>query len=287
MTKVIKKKGLILMAAILCFAGSMKAEITPVRHETEVSQQSGKVTGTVNDNLGPVAGATVMVKGTNRGTVTDADGRFSLEGVNGGAVIQVACLGYVTQEITYSGLQSLAVTLGEDVLALDEVVVTAMGITKEAKKLGYAITTISAEELTKAGATNFASALYGKASGVRIQSVQGGVASGVSINVRGLSSLEGNTQPLVILNGVPIRNGNTGNEQQDFGSIGNNSNRVRANGLVDINPEDIESLSILKGAAATALYGSEAIGGVVNIITKERRRQTPAGYHRHDLRQFQ
>jgi TonB-linked SusC/RagA family outer membrane protein len=223
----------------------------------------------VNDDLGPVAGATVMVKGTTKGTVTDADGRFSLDGVSNGAVIQVAFMGYVTQEITYSGQQTLSITLVEDTLALDEVVVTAMGITKEAKKLGYAITTINAAELTKAGATNFASALYGKASGVRIQSVQGGAASGVSINVRGLSSLEGNTQPLVILNGVPIRNGNSGDDQKDFGSIGNNSNRVRANGLVDINPEDIESLSILKGAAATALYGSEAANGAIIITSKK------------------
>ncbi|MDR1602845.1 MAG: SusC/RagA family TonB-linked outer membrane protein [Tannerella sp.] len=269
MLKTIEKKGIILMTAALCFAGNMRADVTPVRHDADVSQQSGKVTGTVSDDLGSVAGASVIVKGTTNGVMTDANGQFSLDGVKNGDVIQISFLGYITQEITYTGQRSLSVTLVEDALALDEVVVTAMGITKEAKKLGYAITTINAGELTKAGATNFASALYGKASGVRIQSVQGGAASGVSINVRGLSSLEGNTQPLVILNGVPIRNGNVGDDKKDFGTIGNNSNRVRSNGLVDINPEDIESLSILKGAAATALYGSEAANGAIIITSKK------------------
>lgn len=234
-----------------------------------IANQDGKVTGIVSDVLGPISGASVAVKGTRFGTVTDANGQFTLNGVKNGDIIRISFIGYTPQEVTFTGQQTLSITLEEDALALGEVVVTAMGITKDAKKLGYAITTISAGELTKAGATNFASALYGKASGVRIQSVQGGVASGVSINVRGLSSLEGNTQPLVILNGVPIRNGNTGNEQTDFGSIGNNSNRVRSNGLVDINPEDIESLSILKGAAATALYGSEAANGAIIITSKK------------------
>jgi TonB-linked SusC/RagA family outer membrane protein len=203
--------------------------------------------------------------------VSGTDGKYSITVPNRDAVLVFSYVGYDQQEITVGSQTVIDVQLKSST-ELEEVVVTALGITKESKALGYAISTISAKDLTKAGATNFAAALYGKASGVRIQSLQGGVASGVSINVRGLSSLEGNTQPLVILNGVPIRNGNVGNESTDFGSIGGSNterSRVRANGLVDINPEDIETLSILKGAAATALYGSEAANGAIIITSKK------------------
>jgi TonB-linked SusC/RagA family outer membrane protein len=233
------------------------------------SAQQFIVTGTTSDDSGEVlAGVTVAVKGTNTGVVSDDNGKYSITVPDRNAALVISYVGYQQQEITVGSQTVINVSLKSDT-ELGEVVVTALGLTKDARKLGYAITTINAKELTKAGATNFAAALYGKASGVRIQSIQGGVASGVSINVRGLSSLEGNTQPLVILNGVPIRNGNVGDDQKDFGSIGNNTNRVRSNGLVDINPEDIETLSILKGAAATALYGSEAANGAIIITSKK------------------
>jgi TonB-linked SusC/RagA family outer membrane protein len=233
------------------------------------SAQQFTVTGVTSDESDELlAGVTVAVKGTSAGVMSDTDGKYSIAVPNSNAVLIFSYVGYEQQEIVV-GSQTVINVVLKSSTELDEVVVTALGLTREAKKLGYAITTISAKELTKAGATNFASALYGKASGVRIQSMQGGVASGVSINVRGLSSLEGNTQPLVILNGVPIRNGNAGDDKKDFGTIGNNTNRVRSNGLVDINPEDIETLSILKGAAATALYGSEAANGAILITSKK------------------
>ena len=143
---------------------------------------------------------------------------------------------------------------------------TAMGIKKDTKKLGYAVSTLSAEDLTQAGATNFASAMYGKAPGVRINQTQGGSAGAVSINIRGLTSITGNNQPIIIMDGVPIRNGGTG-KSTDFAEFGNDG-RIRSNGLVDINPEDIESITILKGASATALYGSEAANGAVVITSK-------------------
>lgn len=145
---------------------------------------------------------------------------------------------------------------------LNEVVVTALGIKKDAKKLGYAVSTINASDLNKAAAPNLGSALYGKASGVRIQTAPGGAMGSISINVRGLSSITGTNQPLVVVDGVPIHNGDTNTD----GYWGNQ--RVQQNGLADINPEDIESLSILKGASASALYGSEAANGVVMITTK-------------------
>ena len=134
--------------------------------------------------------------------------------------------------------------------------------------MGYAVSSINAEDLNRTGGANLAAGLYGKASGVRIQSAPGGGTSAVSISVRGLSSINGNTQPLLILDGVPIHNGNTNNN--DYWS----NQRINSNGLVDINPEDIENISILKGAAASALYGSEAANGVVMITTKKGQKGT-------------
>jgi TonB-linked SusC/RagA family outer membrane protein len=272
MLKTIEKKGIILMTVALCFAGSMRADVTPVRHDADVSQQSGKVTGTVNDVLGPVAGASVIVKGTTNGAMTDANGQFSLDGVKNGDVIQISFLGYTTQEITFTGQRTLAVTLVEDALALEEVVVTAMGITKQSRALGYAVSTVNAAELTKVGTPNFATALYGKAAGVRINAAAGGQTSAVSMTVRGIGSMYGNTQPLLVMDGVPIRNGNANiseNDEPSRPSLGWRGNKIEGNGIVDINPEDVESISILKGAAASALYGSEAANGVIIVTSKK------------------
>mgnify|MGYP002626148210 CR=1 FL=1 len=236
-----------------------------------------RVTGVVKDNIGPLAGASVVEQGTRNGVVTDQNGNFAIT-VKPGATLEIACLGYETQLVPVGNKSQFDITLSEDKEMLDEVVVTALGIAKESKKLGYSIATIKSEDLVKAGSTNLATALYGKASGVRIQNTQGGAVAGVSITVRGLSSLNGNTQPLVILNGVPIRNGNSGTadtNSSNFGSIGINGslNTVRGNGLIDINPEDIDELTILKGAAATALYGSEAANGAIIITSKKAKSQ--------------
>ncbi|MDR0757742.1 MAG: SusC/RagA family TonB-linked outer membrane protein [Tannerella sp.] len=273
MLKAIEKKGIILMMAVaLCFSGNMRADVTPARPDADVSQQSGRVTGTVVDAFGPVAGASVLVKGTTNGVITDADGRFTLNGVKNGDVIRISFLGYITQEITFTGQQTLTVTLVEDALALEEVVVTAMGITRESKALGYAVSTVSAEELTKVGTPNFATALYGKAAGVRINAAPGGQTSAVSMTVRGIGSISGNTQPLLIMDGVPVRNGNANIGSGDEPSRPSRDwrgTKIEGNGLVDINPEDVESISILKGAAASALYGSEAANGVIIVTSKK------------------
>lgn len=229
-----------------------------------------KVTGVVKDNIGPLAGASVVEQGTRNGVVTDNNGRFTIT-VKPGATLEIACLGYQAQIVPVGNKSQFDITLSEDKEMLDEVVVTALGIAKESKKLGYSVATIKSDELVRAGSTNLATALYGKASGVRIQTAQGGAVAGVSITVRGLSSINGNTQPLVVLNGVPIRNGNsstTNTTSTDFANIGVTGG-VRANGLVDINPEDIDELTVLKGAAATALYGSEAANGAIIITSKK------------------
>jgi TonB-linked SusC/RagA family outer membrane protein len=243
--------------------GVAYADAAPGYPDTATTQKSESCSGVVVDSTGePIIGASVTKKGAKTGTVTGIDGDFMLAGVKAGDVIQVSFVGFETKEVTWNG-QPLSITLSENAQQLNEVVVTALGIKKEAKKLGYAVSTVDGAELTKTGGSNLASGLYGKATGVRIQSAPGGSTSAVSISVRGLSSITQNTQPLLILDGVPIRNGNTNNE-----SYWDNQ-RINSNGLVDINPEDIENISILKGAAASALYGSEAANGVVMITTKK------------------
>lgn len=247
-------------------AGAAYAGIPAVNSVQNV-QQDETCTGIVKDATGEtVIGASVLIKGTSNGTVTDIDGNFSLKGVKKGTILRISYVGFETKEVTYNG-KPLEITLKDDSKALEEVVVTALGIKKDAKKLGYAVSSINAEDLNRTGGANLASGLYGKASGVRIQSAPGGGTSAVSISVRGLSSINGNTQPLLILDGVPIHNGNTNNN--DYWS----NQRINSNGLVDINPEDIENISILKGAAASALYGSEAANGVVMITTKRDRKE--------------
>lgn len=252
-----KVLGSMIVALTLLFAGSAGA------------QETKTIKGMVRDVTGePLIGASVIEKGTNNGVITDVDGNFTLT-VPADATLSIAYMGYATREIHLAKRKKqgdLRVTLREDSQQLKEVVVTAMGIKKDTKRLGYAVSTIESDEIVKAGATNFASAMYGKAPGIRITQTQGGSAGAVSINVRGLTSITGNNQPLIILDGVPIRNGGTG-KSTDFAEFGNDG-QIRSNGLVDINPEDIESVSVLKGASATALYGSEAANGAVVITSK-------------------
>ena len=180
---------------------------------TAFAQENRTIKGIVRDVTGePLIGASVIQKGTNNGVITDVDGNFTLT-VPADATLSIAYMGYATREINLAKRKKqgdLKITLSEDTQQLKEVVVTAMGIKKDTKRVGYAISTISADELVKAGAPNFASAMYGKAPGVRITQTQGGSAGAVSINVRGLTSITGNNQPLIILDGVPIRNGGTG-----------------------------------------------------------------------------
>ncbi len=259
----VKFLGKVSLLLLICFsAGTTYAISDPDLISMNTTQQEGKCSGVVKDATGePIIGASVKVKGTNNGGITDVDGKFSLSNVKNGNILQVSFVGYQSQEVKFNG-QSLIITLSDDSQMLNEVVVTALGIKKDAKKLGYAVSTINASDLNKAAAPNLGSALYGKASGVRIQTAPGGAMGSISINVRGLSSITGTNQPLVVVDGVPIHNGDTNTD----GYWGNQ--RVQQNGLADINPEDIESLSILKGASASALYGSEAANGVVMITTK-------------------
>jgi TonB-linked SusC/RagA family outer membrane protein len=223
------------------------------------AQQS--ISGIVSDANGPVSGATVSVKGTTRGTQTGANGSFTIQ-ASQGEVLRVSIVGYKSQEIVVGSSKTINIKLTEDASNLEEVVVTAMGIKRAPKELGYAMSTVDSKELTKTGSPNFAGALYGKAPGVRISAAPGGATSGININIRGTNSITGNSQPLVIIDGVPMRQSSFNNS--DYWG----DQRARGNGLEDLNPEDIENISILKGASAAALYGSEAMNGVVLVTTK-------------------
>ncbi|MCQ0110464.1 SusC/RagA family TonB-linked outer membrane protein [Zhouia amylolytica] len=229
-----------------------------------VLAQSKTVTGKVTSEMdgSPLPGVTVMVKGTSNGTSTDFDGNYTIN-VGADAVLVFSYVGFATQEVTASGKTTVNVSLAEDTQQLDAVVVTSLGISREKKSLGYATSTIDSEELVETATPNFGTALYGKATGVRISQGPGGSTSPVNIQIRGINSITGRSQPLIVLDGVPIRDGevNNGNYWGD--------QRLRGNGLLDINPEDIDNISILKGASAAALYGSEAVNGVVLITTKK------------------
>lgn len=243
---------------------------SPLSADEKVSEeqvlQDGKkiaIKGTVVDsNKEPLIGVSVKVVGGAVGTVTDIDGNFSLSVPSSVSELEFSYVGYATQKIKVGSNTSFNIVLADDAHALSTVVVTALGIKKDSKKLGYSVSTVNAADLTKTASPNLGSALYGKAAGVRIQTAPGGAAGSISINVRGLSSMTGTNQPLVVVDGVPIHNGDANNK--DYWG----SQRVQSNGLADINPEDIENISILKGAAASSLYGSEALNGVVMITTK-------------------
>lgn len=220
---------------------------------------SGRVTASTDGQSLP--GVSIVVKGTSSGTSTDADGKYSLPAGRNGTLV-FSFIGYKTKEVSIENRSVVDISLEEDATLINEVVVTALGITKEQRALGYATAIVNNEALVKTANTNFATALYGKAPGVTINATPGGATSAVNINIRGLSSITGNTQPLIVMDGIPIRNG----EAQNGDYWGDQ--RIRGNGLLDLNPADIENISILKGASAAALYGSEAVNGVVLVTTK-------------------
>lgn len=218
------------------------------------------VTGTVTDDSGPLPGVSVSVNG-GAGTQTNAKGAYSIN-VAKGAILKFSFIGYLPKEVKVGEESVINVKLSPNNAQLNEVVVTSLGISKEKRSLGYASATVKADEITKTAATNFATALYGKVPGMRIESATGGATSGVSIQLRGVNSILNTSQPLIIMDGVPIRDVDRNNPSFQV------NNRITSNGLVDLNAEDIESISVLKGASAAALYGSEANNGVIIITTK-------------------
>ena len=219
-----------------------------------------QVSGTVLDSEGaPVPGASVFVDGTNVGTVTDANGQYVLV-VKGGDVLKFSFFGMRDETVQIGDKTVIDVTLSEDAIGLDKVVITATGMTRQEKTLGYASTTVRSDEIAKGHAPDALSGLAGKVAGVQISS-SGGTGTSQKVIIRGYSSLRSN-QPLYVVDGAPITNSTSGsfglNNSVDFGNSG-----------ADVNPEDIESITVLKGASATALYGSRAANGVIIINTKK------------------
>jgi len=229
-----------------------------------VVRSQTKLTGTVLDeNNVPLPGASIVIKGSETGVATDFDGNFEIELPQGNDIILVSYIGYVSQEYDTSKQNSATIILQPDAQNLDEVVVTALGIKKEKKRLGYAVQEVKNENLVTARETNVTNSLAGRAAGVQITGGGSGVGSTSLITIRGEGSLiPGNNSPLFVVDGIPISNRTVsnrseGNLETDYG-----------NGAQDINPDDVESISILKGPNATALYGSRGLNGVVLVTTK-------------------
>ena len=175
MLKRIKPVSMVLLVSTLCFSGNIYAASSAGNPDTDILGQNTKVTGVVEDALGPVAGASVVIKGTTNGTMTDMDGNFTLDGVKKGDIIQISFIGYATQEIPYTGQASLSVHLEEDTQKLDEVVVTALGMKRDKKALGYAMQELKGDELLSSREPNLANSLSGKVSGLQIVRSSNGV----------------------------------------------------------------------------------------------------------------
>ncbi len=229
------------------------------------------ITGTVRENSLPVPGVNVAVKGTAKSTQTSADGKFSIS-ASPTDVLVFTMLGFERQEIVVGNQQTLNVTLSSTESQLSEVIVTALGIKREKKSLGYGVQEVKGETLVSAKEPNLANTLSGKIAGLQVVRSSDGPAGSSKILLRGSNSLVGSNQPLIVVDGVPIDNF-TGAPDNGYW----NRSLDKGNGIADINPDDIETLSVLKGPSAAALYGSRAGNGVILITTKTGRAQDGLG----------
>ena len=272
MSKRVQTVG-IMMALMALPSGVVYASTSPAQTVAQNVQQDADCKGVVIDATGePVIGASVVVKGkTGAGTVTDIDGNFTLKNVKKGETLRITSLGMTPVEVVYNG-SNVKVTLKDDSKALDEVVVTALGIKRERKSLGYAIQDVKGDAILNSHENNVANALTGKIAGVQITRSSNGPGGSSKIQLRGNNSVTGLNQPLIVVDGVPMDNF-TGADNNDYW----NPSADMGNGLSDINPEDIESMSVLKGASAAALYGSRAGNGVILITTKSGRQTKGLG----------
>jgi TonB-linked SusC/RagA family outer membrane protein len=220
---------------------------------------TGKITGNDGDEL---IGASISEKGTTNGTASDVDGSYSLT-VGANSTLIISYVGYISQEVAVGGKSTIDVILSSDSKILDEVVVTALGIKREKKALGYAVQDVKGEGLNQTRDANVANALAGKMAGVQIKANGTGVGGSTRIVIRGNNSITGNNQPLIVVDGIPIDNFSS--KTDDYWG---NSYVDKGSGLGDISPDDVENISVLKGPAAAALYGSRAGNGVLLITTK-------------------
>ncbi len=255
---------------LLCF----RANSDNPRIVSLLSQQvvSGRVADESNT---PIPGVNVLIKGSSTGTVTDAEGKFTID-AGAESVLVFSFIGYKTQEVSLTGRTTVDVVMAADVQSLDEVVVTALGIKKSEKSIGYAASVVKGEDLAVNRSSNFMNSLQGKVAGVNISSKGTGPGGTSKIRHRAQSSVGGQNNPLIVINGVPVESGNYGvnagsSDSQNRGPSTKNFNKSDGgDGLLSINPDDIESMTVLKGGTAAALYGSRAKDGVIMITTKSR-----------------
>lgn len=239
---------------------------------SSIMAQNVTVSGTVTDGESgaPLPGANVIEKGTANGTSTDFDGNYTITVSGPSAILEFSSLGFTSTEVAVGSQRTINVTLNPDTELLDEVVVTALGIRKETKALGYSLTEVGGEELATIKQPNAINALQGKIAGVNISQNSTGAAGSSRVIIRGSSSLTGNNQPLYVVDGIPISNENNGSASLWGGNDG-------GDGVSSLNPDEIESVSVLKGGAASALYGSRAANGVILVTTKAGQRRQGLG----------
>ncbi|WP_335964943.1 SusC/RagA family TonB-linked outer membrane protein [Galbibacter sp. PAP.153] len=240
-------KGLVLVGAFLCFSMA-KAQT---------------VSGTVSDATGPLPGANVLVKGTSNGTQTDFDGNYTLDNVASGAVLVFSYVGFSSKEIPVNGQSTINATLTEDAQALDEVIVIGYGTTTKEDATG-AVAVVGSEDFNQGVIASPEQLIQGKTAGVQITQTSGEPGAGVQVRIRGTASVRSNNNPLFVVDGVPLAGNNTAADGADLGA-GTSSAK---NPLNFLNPNDIESMTVLKDASATAIYGSRAANGVILITTK-------------------
>lgn len=254
-------------ALFICFALMTSfCLIAPATALRSYAQEGGGSTleGLIKDDSGPLLGATVIVKNTTRGTTTDMDGKFRLEGLQPGDVLQVTYVGYDPYEVTYTGQTTLDILMMTTANQLNAVVVTAMGIERQSKTLSYAAETVGGDDVADIKSVNMINALQGKAAGLQITPNSTGAGGSSKILFRGNKSINGSNQPLVVVDGVPLMMNITSDQvDSNWGA-----QRDGGDAMSTINPDDIASISLLKGASAAALYGAVAANGAIMITTK-------------------
>lgn len=244
-----RKQLLILMCAVLL---------------SSIGYSQATITGTVRDIAGPLPGATILVQGTRTGTTTDFDGKYTID-ANTDQTLVFSYLGYVTREIPIANQTTIDVILQEDAEALGEVIVTSLGFVEKRDKLSSTYSKIDANKLVQPVENKIIDGIAGKAAGVSINATSGDPGAGSNIQIRGTSSLGGSSQPLIIVDGVPLNNDTI----EGSGSGDTSAGVSQQSRLNDLNPDDIESFQVFKGASAGALYGTRALNGVIVITTKK------------------
>ncbi|MFA6087552.1 SusC/RagA family TonB-linked outer membrane protein [Mucilaginibacter sp.] len=253
-------KKFIFLLSCICLSVQVYAQNGPVQVTGNVKAPNGE----------PLPGVTIKIKGTAQGTTTDVKGDFSIRVAGDQAVLQVSFVGFAAQEVLVGSRRNLTIVLQENSSQLSDVIVTALGIKRESKKLGYATSTVNPEQLSVNRTTNVGNSLEGKVAGLNVSPPAGGPGGSTKIRIRGQSSFGGNNSPLIVVNGIPINNTaiSAGNSSGNGTGNPTGGSSDQGDGLQSINQDDIESITVLKGAAAAALYGFRAKDGAIIITTK-------------------